>query len=123
MAVNVVSRNKCKALQKSRDRIKKPKQKYVCYICGQTYSSETRLDIHIGIHNGTSPFECEYCGKQFTQKVGLKKHLPIHTQIPQYQVIHCISTRLISTLYSSFTNLYIFSVRNMRRMFHTRQNI
>lgn len=65
---------------------KKYNPRFICDICGQPYRHKQSLEIHLGIHNGTSTFTCDYCGKLFTQKISLKRHIPIHTQITQYTV-------------------------------------
>lgn len=59
---------------------------YVCDICGLIYKRRKAFEIHIGMHDGYSPFVCHICQKQFTQKIGLRKHLLIHSGVPHYEV-------------------------------------
>lgn len=59
---------------------------YVCDICGLVYKRRKAFEIHIGMHDGYSPFVCHICQKQFTQNIGLRKHLMIHSGVPQYKV-------------------------------------
>lgn len=60
--------------------------KFVCDICGLIYKRRKAFEIHIGIHDGYSPFVCRICQKQFTQNIGLRKHMLIHSGIPQHKV-------------------------------------
>lgn len=60
---------------------------YVCDVCGLVYKRRKAFEIHIGMHDGYSPFVCHICQKQFTQNIGLRKHLLIHSGVPQYKVI------------------------------------
>lgn len=55
------------------------KGRFVCDVCGQAYKQERAFNVHMGMHNGVNPFTCQFCNKSFTQKISLVRHLPLHT--------------------------------------------
>ena len=72
--------------QHLKTQVEAPNERQICDICGQAYKSKSALDVHVGLHNGFSPYECQVCGRKFTQKGALVRHMPIHTGERPYQV-------------------------------------
>lgn len=56
------------------------KLKYVCEICGNTFTRQSNLIVHQKIHTSQKEYLCNICNKAFIQKINLKNHQrSIHT--------------------------------------------
>lgn len=66
-------------------------KKYLCEICGSSYSSNTAYFIHKQNHKDIK-FECHLCGKKASRKSIIKKHLltqHIQQTIPSLKCLIC----------------------------------
>jgi KRAB domain-containing zinc finger protein len=45
---------------------------FSCNVCNKTFSSPSKLEIHIRVHSGERPFSCEVYKKTFNQRSNLK---------------------------------------------------
>ncbi|XP_056409921.1 oocyte zinc finger protein XlCOF7.1-like isoform X1 [Hyla sarda] len=72
---------KCLIHQTSCNLLKSPKvlKKFLCTLCGKSFTRQSNLIHHQRIHKGERPFSCEECGKCLANKSNLVKHQKIHT--------------------------------------------
>ncbi|XP_077378106.1 uncharacterized protein LOC144019138 [Festucalex cinctus] len=52
---------------------------FTCAVCGQIFSSQNGLDVHVRTHTLGKPFRCSVCGKTFAKKSNMVSHVRIHT--------------------------------------------
>lgn len=60
-----------------------------CEICGMTFFSTGRLNLHKVRHSDAKPFECATCGKKFPRKFAMELHVRIHTNERRYSCKIC----------------------------------
>lgn len=61
-------------------------KRLVCDVCGKTFTSPGRLQMHSKIHTGIKDFKCQDCGKMFARKEHLVVHVRTHSGVRPY---HC----------------------------------
>lgn len=54
-------------------------KKFLCNLCGKTYSTKMSLDVHMNIHTKKISYDCNICSKSFTHQNYLKTHLMMHS--------------------------------------------
>lgn len=66
---------------KPNQKVKENSNKYLCSICGRSFSTSQRLKIHSFTHSGLKDFKCKYinCEKRFATEFRLKSHTRTHT--------------------------------------------
>ena len=52
---------------------------YTCYYCPKIFTTITKKDVNMRIHNVEKPYVCNQCLKAFSMDGNLKQHLKIHT--------------------------------------------
>ncbi|KAM0789304.1 hypothetical protein ACM66B_000144 [Microbotryomycetes sp. NB124-2] len=62
--------------------------KFVCDLCGETFTRRYNLKGHLRAHRNEKPFECSYegCGKAFARSHDCKRHELLHLNVRRY---HC----------------------------------
>lgn len=65
-----------------------PETKFICHICGNVYSKQSRLSQHIKSHE-EKEHECEICGKKFASAAQIPRHMNTHTGNRPYQCKYC----------------------------------
>ncbi|KAG5861376.1 hypothetical protein JTB14_031058 [Gonioctena quinquepunctata] len=51
------------------------KRKYLCTVCGKSFTASGSLKVHTRIHTGETPFMCLSCNKAFNNSSALKRHV------------------------------------------------
>ena len=65
--------------------VHRPREKlFSCELCGQRYSHQSALTIHMKSHIGRRSFTCEKCGKSFIYLTNLRAHQQIHDNVRIY---------------------------------------
>nr|CAH7764781.1 unnamed protein product [Callosobruchus chinensis] len=65
-------------------------KKFLCMICGKTYTAKGTLKQHILHHTGETPHKCIICYKGFYNKTVLKYHMmKVHTDDKPYGCLIC----------------------------------
>lgn len=64
---------------KPNQKVKKNVNKFLCSICGRSFSTSQRLKIHSFTHSGIKNFKCDTCEKCFATEFRLKSHYRTHT--------------------------------------------
>nr|XP_023026544.1 zinc finger protein 70-like isoform X1 [Leptinotarsa decemlineata] len=68
----------CKLEQCSHDKMNINAQcnrKYLCTICGKSFTASGSLKVHTRIHTGETPFVCTFCNKGYNNSSALKRHV------------------------------------------------
>jgi len=63
--------------------------RYKCSHCGQRFSRNDHLNVHLHIHSGEKPYKCTECGKKFTVRFSLKQHLLVHSGKKPHECTQC----------------------------------
>ncbi|KAE9532034.1 hypothetical protein AGLY_010236 [Aphis glycines] len=76
--VKTTDNSRVSNMRKVHEQLKK--LKYMCEICGSTFTRQSNLIVHQKIHTLQKEYVCDICGKAFIQKTNLKNHQRgIHT--------------------------------------------
>ena len=62
---------------------------YRCKICGKSFPSNDKFNIHMSMHTEEKPFICTECGKCFQTRGCLTVHMKIHTGEKPFQCEKC----------------------------------
>ncbi|MCQ2820359.1 MAG: hypothetical protein MJ252_24090 [archaeon] len=57
--------------------------------CTKSFSSKSKLEVHLKFHEEERPFVCEICNKAFKAKIHLKTHLQFHTDKRPFKCSLC----------------------------------
>lgn len=60
-------------------------RKYICEVCGASFTRKTYLDDHMEGHSNERKHICKFCGKAFRRRTVLRAHKRVHTH-PNYYV-------------------------------------
>ncbi|XP_052899227.1 zinc finger protein 273-like [Anopheles moucheti] len=50
-------------------------ESHICEICGNSYKTLTRLNVHIKLHSNVREHQCSICGHKFKERRGLTEHM------------------------------------------------
>lgn len=66
--------------------------RFVCSFCGRGFNGLFNLKEHINMHTGAKPYACEVCGKKFGRQTNKYSHMRIHTGEKPYKcdIENCI---------------------------------
>ena len=59
---------------------------HFCEVCQKELPSNSRLQDHMNIHTGKTPFTCKICDRQFSKRSSLTQHQRYHRD---HQSFHC----------------------------------
>lgn len=59
--------------------------RFVCSFCGRGFNGLFNLKEHINMHTGAQPYTCEVCGKKFGRQTNKYSHMRIHTGEKPYK--------------------------------------
>ena len=78
------------------------KRRYVCVLCGDTFSQKFYMVKHKSIKHGGITIKCELCNESYSTKSSLREHQRIkHENDPRYTCAECGKTFMIKTTYIS----------------------
>ncbi len=63
-----------------------------CFQCGESFTCEQSLEIHMRVHTKEKPHSCSLCGKSFSLLQSLKLHQKTHTGVREYMCLECGKT-------------------------------
>ena len=72
---NILSFSRLDSLQKHNRHIHSDSRPYHCPYCGNTYKTNSNLNVHLRIHTGVKLYSCRHCSERFTWRSQLKQHL------------------------------------------------
>ncbi|XP_071494226.1 uncharacterized protein [Diadema antillarum] len=64
-------------------------RRFRCELCPRSFTSSTKLNLHLLVHMGLKPHRCEVCGKAFTDRSNMKAHLLVHTGVKRFACPVC----------------------------------
>ena len=74
------SENQSSFLKLSPGRTGKQLKTHECSYCGQKFSRNSNLIVHIRRHTGEEPYDCDYCSRRFKSKTHKNWHMRKHHQ-------------------------------------------
>lgn len=63
--------------------------RYMCDVCGQTFSQKSGQISHLRIHTKEKPFQCDVCDKTFSDFSTFTKHRRVHSGEKPYSCSIC----------------------------------
>uniref|UniRef100_A0A8C2CX53 C2H2-type domain-containing protein n=1 Tax=Cyprinus carpio TaxID=7962 RepID=A0A8C2CX53_CYPCA len=60
-------------------KVKSGKSPFTCQQCGRSFSHKKTLNRHMKIHTGMKAFTCQQGGKRFSDRRNLDAHMSVHT--------------------------------------------
>lgn len=64
-------------------------RRFLCTICGASYTREAALKGHLNVHNNVKPFKCDICNMGFARKYAVQHHMRSHTKEKKYHCSYC----------------------------------
>ncbi|XP_045167109.2 zinc finger protein ZFP2-like [Mercenaria mercenaria] len=83
---------------------------HFCGICNHEFSSNSRLQDHMNIHTGSTPFSCKKCDRKFAKRSSLTQHQRYHRDHQSFKCSYC---------HKSFSSKY---TRTVHERLHTGDN-
>ncbi|XP_045166895.2 zinc finger protein 829-like [Mercenaria mercenaria] len=83
---------------------------HFCKICNHEFSSNSRLQDHLNIHTGSTPFSCKTCDRKFAKRSSLTQHQRYHRDHQSFKCSYC---------HKSFSSKY---TRTVHERLHTGDN-
>lgn len=62
---------------------------HFCDVCGQEFSTNSRLQDHMNIHTGSMPFTCRICDRKFAKRASYTQHMRYHRDHKSYPCSYC----------------------------------
>ncbi|XP_018542108.1 gastrula zinc finger protein xFG20-1 isoform X13 [Lates calcarifer] len=70
-------------------RIHKGKKLLMCPVCGLQRQFSSQMEIHMRSHTGERPYSCSICGKRFTQRGIMMQHMAVHSGVKPFSCSDC----------------------------------
>lgn len=67
----------------------KPKERFLCTYCGQSFTWKRGLESHILTHSDERPYSCDICNKTFKRLNDLQLHRVIHSDEKPHKCLEC----------------------------------
>lgn len=62
---------------------------HICEVCNKEFSTNSRLQDHMNIHSGVSPFKCTICDRRFSKRSSLTQHYRYHRDHKSFKCSFC----------------------------------
>jgi hypothetical protein len=62
---------------------------HFCNVCDHEFSTNSRLQDHMNIHNGNTPFTCTICDRKFAKRSSLTQHQRYHRDHQSFKCNYC----------------------------------